>query len=49
MKALQQHVEASRARAKEIWRMSCEQVEEFDQIVPTKDQKIAQLRRELTT
>ena len=43
--SLTQEVEASKARAKEIWRLSCEQVEDF--AIAAKEQEIAQLRAQL--
>ena len=42
--SLTREVEASKARAKEIWRLSCEQVEDFDHTIDAKEQEIAQLR-----
>ena len=44
---LTQEVEASKARAKEIWRISCEQVEDFDHTTAAKDREIAQLKAQL--
>ena len=47
MEALRQKVESSKARAREIWRISCEQVEEFDVTLTSKDQEITQLKIQL--
>ena len=44
---LTQEVEGSKARAKEIWKISCEQVEDFDNTIAAKDREIAQLRTQL--
>ena len=45
--SLTREVEASKARAKEISRLSCEQVEDFDRTIAGKEQEIAQLRTQL--
>lgn len=47
VKALKHEVESSKARAREIWRISCNQVEEFDATLTSKDQEIAQLKMQL--
>ena len=45
--SLTQEVEASKARAKEIWRLRCEQVEDFGRIIAAQEQEIAQLRAQI--
>jgi len=40
-------VEQKQARIKELWRMSCGQVEEYDSMVVTKDNEIAALQAQL--
>ena len=42
-----QMLEHKKARIKELWRMSCGQVEEFDAMVVTKDDEIAALKAQL--
>ena len=48
LEALQQALEASKTRVKEIWRVSCEQVSEFEETTAAKDQEIADLKLRLT-
>ena len=40
-------LESSKARVKEIWKISCEQVAEFDVLVTAKDAEIAELKSQL--
>ena len=47
MDTLTQEVEASKARSKEIWRISCKQVKNFDHTIAAKDQELAQLKAQL--
>jgi len=47
LEALQQAPEASKTIVKEIWKMSCEQVEEFEETTAVKDQEIADLKLRL--
>ena len=41
LQILQQALEASKARVKDIWKMSCEQVEEFEETNIAKYREIA--------
>ena len=41
LQTLREAVESSKARVKEIWRISCEQVAEFDEVVTAKDAEIS--------
>ena len=47
LQALQQALETSKARVKDIWKMSCEQVEEFEETNIDKDREIAELKLRL--
>ena len=47
LQALQQALEASRTRVKDIWKISCEQVEEFEEASTAKDREIAELKLRL--
>ena len=47
LQALQQALEASRTRVKEIWKMSCEQVEEFEETSTAKDRETTELKSRL--
>ena len=40
-------VESSKARTKEIWKLSCEQVAEFDEVLAAKDAEISPLKLQL--
>ena len=47
LQTLREALESSKARVKEIWKISCEQVAEFDEVVTTKDAEIAELKSQL--
>ena len=44
---LQGELESSKARVKEIWKISCEQVAEFEKVMAAKDTEISQLKLQL--
>jgi len=44
LQALQQALESIKIRVKPIWKMNCEQVEEFDETTAAKDREIAELK-----
>ena len=45
---LKQDLTSSRARITELWRMSCMQVQEYDEIVTTNDNAIRELQLQLS-
>ena len=47
LQALQQALEANRTRVKDIWKISCEQVEKFKETSTAKDREIAGLKLRL--
>ena len=47
LEATQQQLELKKARVKELWRMSCEQVAEHDAMITSKDEEIARLKAQL--
>ena len=47
LQALQRALETSKARVKDIWKISCEQVEEFEETNIVKDREIAELKLQL--
>ena len=47
LQALQQALEASRTWVKDIWKISCKQVEEFEETSTAKDREIAELKLRL--
>ena len=44
VQTLRQELAASKARITELWKLSCSQVQEYDQIIAAKDDEIAELR-----
>ena len=47
LEATRQQLKLKKARVKELWRMSCEQVEEHDALIISKDEEIARLKAQL--
>lgn len=47
VRAMREELESVRARVKEMWRVNCAQLSEFDAAITAKDDELAKLRRQL--
>ena len=47
MSVLKRELEGMKVRVKELWRTSCEQLDEFDATIMSKDEEIASVKRQL--